>query len=83
MTYKELTNPRLKSRPKFYENHKNIINATLLEPNTMSMYLHENMLQFYQDIDDVANCMDTYSCLDGHYASLEYQYGNQQYLTEI
>ena len=47
------------------------------------MYLHENMLQFYQDIGDVANCMETYSTLDGHYASLEYQYGNQQYLNEI
>ena len=76
MTYKELTNPRLKAKPKFYENHKNLLQQTLLEPNTMSLYLHENMLQFYQDIGDVADCMETYSTLDGHYASLEYQYGN-------
>jgi len=44
MTYKELTNPRLKSKPKFYENHKKLLDQSHLEPKTMSMYLHENML---------------------------------------
>lgn len=38
----------------------------------MSLYLHENMLQFYQDIDDVADCMETYSVLDGHMSNLDY-----------
>lgn len=28
------------------------------------MYLHENMLSFYTDIDDVANCLETYSHSD-------------------
>lgn len=41
------------------------------------------MLQFYGSVDDIANTLDVYSDLDGHSSKLEYQYGNQQYLSEI
>jgi len=30
------------------------------------------MLQFYNDIEDVANAVDIYSELDGYYAGLEF-----------
>ena len=83
MTFKEMSNPHLKTRPKFYEDHAKLIQQTLLEPKTIALYLNENMLQFYGDIEDVAECSDIYSQLDGSYSRLEYQYGNQQYLYEI
>ena len=73
MTYKEL---RRNPKPRFYENHKLLLQQTLLEPQVLSMYLYENMLNFYQDVNDVADTFEIYSCLDGHYSTLEYQYGN-------
>lgn len=83
MTYKELSNPRLKMKPRFYESHKLILQQTLLEDSVMALYLLENMLQFYQDPFDMADCMDIYSELDGYQANVEYQYGNQQYINEV
>ena len=61
MTFKEMSNPHLKTRPKFYEDHAKLIQQTLLEPKTIALYLNENMLQFYGDIEDVAECSDIYS----------------------
>ena len=42
-----------KKKPKFYEKHAEILANTLLEDHVLSLYLHENMLNHYQDIDDV------------------------------
>lgn len=57
MTSDEIMDPRYRSKPKFYENHAEILQNTLLEDHVLSLYLHENMLNHYQDIDDVCNCM--------------------------
>jgi hypothetical protein len=31
---------------------------------SFSLYLHENMMDFFTDIDEVANCLDFYSNTD-------------------
>ena len=85
MTYKE-QKTIIKSgrpRPKFYEKHQNILNKTLLEDNVMSLYLHENMLNFYGDVGDIAKTFEVYSELDSAKANIEYQYGHMQQLAEI
>ena len=83
MTYKELINPKLAKKPVFYENHAHILNQTLLENSVMSQYLNENMLQFFNDIGDIADCMDVYSEMDGNLSKIEYQYGYSQALDEV
>lgn len=55
----------------------------MLESTALSLYLYENMLSFFQDVDDIANCFEIYSCLDGHISTIEYQYGNILYLGEL
>ena len=71
MDYKELKS--YKSKPKFYENHEQIIKSTLMEPNQMSLYLNENMLSHYNDIEDVANVLDVYSSVEGPKDRLDYE----------
>jgi len=41
------------------------------------------MLNFYDDVSDIAECWEVYSALDGHKSKLEYQYSNNQYMQEI
>jgi hypothetical protein len=48
-------------RPKLYFKHYDILDSTLLEPSTMSLYLHQNMPGFFGDIGDLADCLETYS----------------------
>jgi hypothetical protein len=69
MTYKE---QKAGQRPKFYEKHSEVLNKTLLEDNVMSLYLHENMLNFYGDVEDIANTFEVYSNLDAAKAKIEY-----------
>lgn len=83
MTSEEILNPRLKSKPKFYENHAEVLNKTLLEDHVLSMYLHENSLNYYQDIEDVANCFDVYSELNGEFSKLENDYFNLNQIAEV
>jgi hypothetical protein len=83
MTFKEQTRKELKSRPRFYANHAEILRQTLLEDSVLSLYLHENMLNFYGDVQDCANLFEVYSHLDGCLSRVEYQYGNSQYIMEI
>lgn len=45
MTSDELLDRRKK--PKFYENHAEVLANTLLEDHVLSLYLHENMLNHY------------------------------------
>ena len=71
MTSDEILNPHLHSKPKFYEKHAEILSNTLLEDHVLSLYLHENMLNHYQDIFDVSNCFDIYSELDGELSKVE------------
>lgn len=72
MTSDELLDrgPRGK-KPKFYEKHAEILANTLLEDHVLSLYLHENMLNHYNEIDDVSACLDIYSELDGTFSKIE------------
>ena len=69
MTSQELLGRRRK--PRFYENHADVLANTLLEDHVLSLYLYENMLNHFQDIDDVSNSLDVYSELDGELAKVE------------
>lgn len=39
-----------------------------------ALYLHENMLNFFTDIDDISNCLDSYSFTDNVTSSLTFSY---------
>ena len=69
-------------RPKLYFKHQDILDSTLLEPSTMSMYLHQNMPNFFGDIGDLADCLETYSLQDSVLANTEYSYAMQQEIYE-
>jgi hypothetical protein len=74
---------KFKTKPPFYENHGKLLNQSLFEPQTISLYLHENMLTFFDSVEDIANCWDVYSELDAAKAKLDYEYSHQQYVSEI
>lgn len=65
-------------RPKLYFKHEDVLDTTLLEPNTMSMYLHQNMPAFFGDIGDLADCLDTFSHQDEQRSRLNYSFAMQQ-----
>ena len=77
MTLKELSH---KQKPRFYEKHSELIGQSLLEPSVISLYLHENMLNFFNDVEDIANCWSIYSELDGIKSRLQYEYANSMYV---
>ena len=65
-----------RKKPKFYENHAEILANTLLEDHVLSLYLHENMLNHYQEIEDVSDCLNIYSELDGNFSKVENEYAH-------
>lgn len=71
MGYSELMSFR--SKPKFYESHQKIIDSTLMEPPQLALYLHENMLTHFHDINDVADAVETYSTLEGPVDRLDFE----------
>jgi len=44
----------------------------MLDSPVLSLYLHHNMMDFYGSVDDMANCLDVYSELDGAFGRIEY-----------
>jgi hypothetical protein len=62
------------TRPKLYFKHQDILNQTQLDNTMVALYLHENMLNFFNDIDDIADCLDSYSFTDNVTASLTYSF---------
>ena len=71
MEYRDMK--KFKVKPKFYENHEQIIKSTLMEPNQMSLYLYENMLSHFGDIGDVAETLDVYSAVEGPKERIDYE----------
>lgn len=53
-----------KDKPKLYFKHKDILDQTQIESPNLALYMHENMLDFYSEIEDVANCVEVYSLTD-------------------
>lgn len=70
-------------KPRFYENHQKIIDSTLLEPQQLALYLHENMLTHFNDIEDVANCLEVYSEVDGPIHRLDAQFTGFQAINDL
>lgn len=50
-----------KDKPKLYFDHKQVINEVPLGSDQLNLYLHENMLDFFGDMSDVADCLDVFS----------------------
>lgn len=53
------------------------------ENSTFSLFLQENMYEFFKDITDVAKVLQVYSENDAILGRGEFWYSNQQYLNEI
>lgn len=49
----------------------------------VALYLHENMYNFFNDIDDIANCLDTYSFTDNVTSSMTFSYSVINYFLLI
>ncbi len=47
------------------------------------MFLHENMLNFFSDIGDVAKVLDVYSETDAICSDVTYSYANSQHILEM
>lgn len=41
------------------------------------------MLNFFNSVEDIAECWDVYSTLDGAKSNLQYEYSHQMYMYEI
>ena len=55
----------------------------MMEPSLFSLYLHQNMPTFFADIDEMADCLESFSQQDGVISSLEYSYSSQQEIYEL
>jgi hypothetical protein len=81
LPYSIMANPF--TRPKLYFNHSDILDSTLVEKPNFCLYLHENMLNFYADIDDVANCLETFSFNDKVTNEKSYQFDVRIYQNSL
>ena len=72
-----------KPRPRFYENHLEILNQVQTDSSTFSLFVHENMLDHFDDIADWANVLTTYSWNDAMLNRNSYAYWNMQYMDEL
>lgn len=70
-------------KPQLYFKHKDILNQIQLEKPSFSLYLHENMLDFYNDIGDVADCLEVYSLTDQTEGKVQYSYDQSMYINEF
>ena len=70
-------------KPELYFKHKDILNQIQLDKSSFGLYLHENMLDFFTDIDEIANCLDAYSLSDACESQVSYSYDQQQYINEF
>lgn len=65
---------RKERKPELYFKHKDILNQTQLDKSSFGLYLHENMLDFFTDISDIASCLDIYSLTDYCESSVTYSF---------
>lgn len=71
-------------KPKFYWNHQEILNKVDTESHTLSLFLEENMYDFFKNIEDMANVLDVYSANDPltNFKSI-YSNANEKYFYEL
>jgi len=63
-------------KPKSYINHLQVMNSVLMEKPWFSLFLHENMTNFYSDIEDLSKTLEIYSECDAIANGAEYSYAN-------
>ncbi len=63
-----------KNKPKLYFNHKDILNQIQLETPSFCLYLEQNMIEFFHDITDLAECYDAFSVTDYAESKVPYSY---------
>lgn len=72
-----------KWKPKSYINHDDVMNKVMIEKNRFTMFLHENMMNFYGDIEDIANTLNVFSETDSYANGVEYHYANHLYIHQL
>ena len=65
---------RKSSKPQLYFKHKDILNQIQIDKPSFCLYLHENMLDFFTDVDELADCLDAYSLTDSCESRVTYSY---------
>lgn len=55
----------------------------MLEPSLFTLYLHQNMPQFFGDIGDMADALEFMSHQDNVIASVDYNYSNMQEIGQM
>lgn len=73
----------IKPRPKSYINHAEIMNKVETENSTFSLFLLENMSNFFGDIEDMAKVLEVYSYNDAILNRGSYSFANQKYTNEL
>lgn len=73
----------MKKHPEYYYKHAEIIEQAPCEKSCVSLYLHQNMLSFYNDIGEVADCLEIYSDCDNVQSQMTFSFNHQQYLYDV
>ena len=76
LPYKMMVNPN--TRPAKYFKPQEVLDQSMLEPSYFTLYLHQNMPQFFGDIGDLADALDTMSHQDDVNCQINYSYSNMQ-----
>lgn len=66
----------MKKNPKYYYKHIDILEQAPCEKSSVSLYLHQNMLNFFNDIGEVADCLEVYSDCDNAQSQLTYSFNH-------
>jgi hypothetical protein len=64
------------NRPAKYFKPQEILDQSMLEPSLFTLYLHQNMPQFFGDIGDIADALEYMSHQDEVIAQVDYNYAN-------
>ena len=49
------------ARPALYFKPQDVLDQSMLEPSLFTLYLHQNMPQFYGDVEDMADALEMMS----------------------
>ena len=74
---------KAKPKPRSYINHQKILNQVETENHVFSLFLEENMYDFYEDIEDMAKVLDVYSDNDSISTVKDYSFANSKYYNEV
>jgi len=81
LPYKLMQSPT--KRPDKYFKPQEVMEQSMLEPSLFTLYLHQNMPQFYADIGDMADALEYMSHQDSVTSQLSYSYSNMQEISQM